>query len=1082
MRLRPDPLNLDLDLNLFRDLPMPLKSKRAWLLPLSATILTLIVLSASLLPRLLDLDTYKQEILTQVKSALKRDLHYQSGEFSLKLTPAFTFTGVTVKEKDGSGDFISADRLTVKIAIIPLLRKELVLSRIQLERPVLHISRNRQGVFSISDLLTPSTGGEAPGIRGVELQKAQIRFTDFAFSDTPVVTELSDTDLYLSRLTRGKKCDFKLSGSLASGSAQVPVFLAGVAGIPATGAPLSAMELHGRIRTGPVNAGHFWPYFSKWVPFKSLGGELALEASFKGRLNAFKSKAEFEITRLNLDYPQVFHARLTPKLVKGSCLLELSDGELVIGAAKVDLDGFKVNGGVRLSDLHSGDPRITADATSNSFNLRSFRQYIPYGIIVDDTSRFIEEKITGGIYRLDQGRLDGRISQILHMERGQNYNVLTIKARVEEGVVDYGSGMPVFSGIKGELQLAGKDFTLRGMTGRFGSSPLSLEGRITDYPLHVPCQYLFTAKVQPRKPEAVWLLGKGLTSFSDGSTLSLKGEGTTSLYKLSGHADLAGAAYAFKDLVAKPVARPNTLSFAMTFEKELFRITGLNYQLLPASLSATAVSRYDGSVTFDVRSNSFQAGEVGQLVPLVREYHPAGQVQMVLHAFGPDMERLAWNGNFALSGMSFKLGEKVKPVTGVNGNVRMNGETFETSQLSVRLGGSSISGKGTLSGFDNPSMLLSFSSPSLDLADLGLATGKSPVRVEKVQGNIAYQKDNLQIASLSGTLGKSTLQLKGTVLDFEHPVADLSVNAPYLNPEDLAPLFAGPSGGDTRFTLKAHVSAAEGKVKEMPFQRLRCNVLFQDKLLQLAPFDFHAFDGEISGRLRSDFGHDVPRHSLNYNVQRVAADRLLHALGVKKQEMTGAMSLSGDLSWRGESEPELKKSAQGNVKLRVERGSIRKFSTLSKVFSILNVSQLFKFQLPDMVSGGMPFNKITGDFAVKDGTASTQNLFLDSNAMNISAVGKLDMVKNELDLNIGVQPLQTVDKVVSKIPIVGWVLTGKDRSLITTYFEAKGRIEDPQVSAVPVKSLAKGVFNIFKRVFELPARLITDTGEVIIGK
>jgi len=80
-----------------------------------------------------------------------------------------------------------------------------------------------------------------------------------------------------------------------------------------------------------------------------------------------------------------------------------------------------------------------------------------------------------------------------------------------------------------------------------------------------------------------------------------------------------------------------------------------------------------------------------------------------------------------------------------------------------------------------------------------------------------------------------------------------------------------------------------------------------------------------------------------------------------------------------------------------------------------------------------------------------------------------------------VQPLQTVDKVVNRIPIVGWILTGKDRSFITTYFEAKGPIEDPQVTAVPVKSLAKGVLNIFKRVFQLPGRLVTDTGEVMIG-
>ncbi|WP_026841491.1 YhdP family protein [Citrifermentans bremense] len=1061
---------------------MLLKKIRSWLLPALATILTVTVLAAALLPRLLDLDTYKQEILAQVKSALKRDLQYQTGEFSLRLTPAFTFTGVTVKEKDGSSDFITADRLTVRIAILPLLRKELVVSRLQLERPVLKIVRDRQGAFNIADLLTPSAGGEAPGIRGLELKKGQIRFTDFAFSDKPVVTELSDADLFLSRLVRGKSCDFKLAAALGLPKGPVPVSVSGSAKIPEAGTPFSDMEVNGKVATGPLDAGHFWPYYSKWVPFKSLAGELALDASFKGRLNAFKSKAEFRITRLNLDYPQVFHARLTPRLLKGSCALTLTANQLDIEHVKVDLDGFKVNGGVRLSDIHSGDLRITANASSNSFNLRDFRQYIPYGIIVDDTSLFIEQKIKGGVYRLEQGHLDGRVSQILHMERGQNYNVLAIKAHVQEGVVDYGSGIPVFSGIRGELQLAGKDFHLKGMSGNFGSSPLLLEGRITDYPLTVPCQYLFNAKVQPKKAEAVWLLGKGLTSFSDGSTLSLKGEGTTALYKLSGDANLTAATYAFHDIVAKPVSRPNALSFAMNFDKEQFRITALNYQLAPAALSATAVSRYDGPVSFDIRSNQFQSGEVGYMVPMVRDYRPAGLVQLQLHAAGPDMERLFWSGNAALANVSVKAGDKVRPVSGVNGNVRINGESFESAQLSLRVGGSSISGKGTVTGLDHPSFLISFSSSSLDLSDLGLVPAKNPVRVERVQGTLAYQNDNLQIAALSGTLGKSPISLKGSVKELKNPVADLSVSSQHLEVEDLFPLFGGSGEGESRVTLKAHVTASEGKFSDLPFQHLRCSVLLENKVLHLQPFDFAAFEGEVSGRLKSDFNQLPVRHTLSYNVQKVSADRLMRSMGVKKQEITGAMTLSGELAGRGDTSAEWKRSAQGNLKLKVERGSIRKFSTLSKVFSILNVSQLFKFHLPDMVSGGMPFNKITGDFTFKDGIASTENLFLDSNAMNISAVGRLNLVKNELDLNIGVQPLQTVDKVVSKIPIVGWVLTGKDKSLITTYFEAKGRIDDPQVTAVPVKSLAKGVFNIFKRVFELPARLITDTGEVVIGR
>ncbi|QWV92633.1 AsmA-like C-terminal domain-containing protein [Geomonas oryzisoli] len=1055
---------------------MPLKKIRAWLLPLLATILTVVILGASLLPRLLDLDTYKADILAQVKSSLKRDLQYQTGAFTMRLTPAFTFTGVTIKEKDGSTDFATADRLTVKIAILPLLRREIVLSRIELERPTLRLWRDRQGVFNIADLLTPSSG-EAPGIHGVQLKKAQIRFTDYAFSEQPVITELSDTDLSLSRITRGRDCDFKLNGQLASGRSKVPIHLSGVAGIPAAGVSFASMPVHGKIKTGPIDVGHFWPYYSRFVPFRSLSGQLELEASLKGHLNAFKGKTEFHFTRMNLDYPKVFHARLTPKSFKGSCSLELTNRDLEIDHVKVDLDGFKVNGKVKLSDLHSGDLRITASAGSNSFNLRDYRQYIPYGIIVDGTAQFIEQKITGGVYRLDQGRLDGRVSQILHMERGQNYNVLYIKANVEDGVVNYGSGIPVFTGVKGQLELSGKDFILKGMTGRFGSSPLSLEGRITDYPLDHPSQYPFTAKVQPRQPEVVWLLGKGIGSFTTNSILNLKGEGGTALYRLSGDSDLATAAYSFKDLVAKPAGRTNSVSFSMDFDKEQFRITSLHYQLPPASLSATAVSRYDGPVTFDIRTNQFQSTEVGQLVPMVKKYHPTGLVQLLLHAAGPDMDRLTWSGNVGLSGVTLNPGDKIKPLTGVNGTVKVNGETFETSQLQVRLGSTSISGRGVLTGLQNPSWQMTFSSPSVDPADIGFATGGAAVRVERVTGNLTYQKDNLQIASLSGSLGKTSLQVKGSVKDLQHPLAELVVSAPYLNPDDLMPLFGGP-GGDGHLTVRAHVTATEGKLKDFPFQHLKTSVFYENRVLQLLPFEFSSFEGEVTGRLYSDLVAPA-RHTLSCSVQKVSAAALLHSLGVKKQEVTGAMSLQGDLSVRGESAADFRRSLQGNVKLRIERGSIRKFSTLSKIFSILNVSQLFKGQLPDMVSGGMPFNKITGDIAFSNGVAMTQNLFVDSNAMNISAVGKVDLVKNELDLNVGVQPLQTVDKVVSKIPIFGWILTGKDKSLITTYFEAKGRIEDPQVTAVPVKSLAKGVFNIFKRVFELPARLITDTGEVI---
>ncbi|HJV35895.1 AsmA-like C-terminal domain-containing protein [Geomonas sp.] len=1078
------------------------KKLRTWLLPTLLTLVSILVIGASLSLRYLDLDTYKEQIVAQVRSALKRDIRYSSGDFSFRFGPSFTFYDIVIKEKNGVDDFVKADRLTLRIALLPLLRQEFVLARMQLARPVLQLSRDRDGVFNIADLLTPAApptpAAAPPSIGAIQLENAQVRFTDLAVAPTPVVTELSNTDLYLSRLTRGKDCDFEVKGSLMAGARKVPLLLAGVAKLPKAGAPWSGCQITGRVRTGGLDTAHFWPYYGRFLPFQNLAGLVSLEATFKGRPTAFKSKAEVGITGLNLDYPKVFHARLTPKSVKASCEIELNDKKLEFDHVKLNVDGLAVQGSCRLSDLHGKDMRITAKATTNRFNLREYRQFIPYGIIVKDTADFIEQKVTGGFYRLEDGRLDGTVSQILHMERGHNYDILYVKAHVEEGVVAYGNGFPVCSDIKGELYLAGKDFILKGMHGTFGSSPMALEGRITDYPLDTPCRYLFTANVRAKQQEAAWVLGKQRDRrfhFGDGALLRVTGEGGTSAYNVTAAGDLTPVAYTLPELISKPQGRPNAVSVKVTFGKQDFRITALNYSLSSLALSATSVSGYDGPVSLDLKTNQFQCGDIAPLTPALARFHPAGKLQAQLHGSGPGLDRLSWSGTVGFAGVSLKAADKVRPLSDINGTLKVGGENLESSQFTAKVGSSTISGHGTLSGLKSPVVTLVFTSPALDLADLGLTGGRGPLHIDRVQGSVSFNKerDYLQISALSGTIGHSTMQLKGVLQELQHPRMDLAVTASHLELEDITPLFGssgggsgtgasstGAAGGPT-LNGKIHLFAAEGKAKDIPFQRLRTVVMLEENILYLQPLECSTAEGDLTGKVRIDFGSGATRYQASWNLERASAEKVAHMLGVKKQEITGTLTLRGDLTAKGDSSADWKRTALGAVSLKIEHGTLKQFATLSKIFSILNVSQLFKLKLPDMVSGGMPYNKITGDFAVRDGALSTQNLFLDSNAMNLSAVGKLDMVRDELDLKIGVQPLQTVDKVVSRIPIVGWILTGKEHSLVTTYFEAKGKIEDPQVKAIPVKTLAKGVLNIFKRVFELPGRLITDTGEVMIG-
>ena len=250
--------------------------------------------------------------------------------------------------------------------------------------------------------------------------------------------------------------------------------------------------------------------------------------------------------------------------------------------------------------------------------------------------------------------------------------------------------------------------------------------------------------------------------------------------------------------------------------------------------------------------------------------------------------------------------------------------------------------------------------------------------------------------------------------------------------------------------LKVKLAVEEGVYRDLAFSNLKGSLLQENGVFYLQGIEAELYGGVLTAKGRvAPLESQGNRYDLNFNLARLQADRFLQALDISR-EVTGTLYLQGDVTARGASFADLRKTALGNLRLRLDDGSLRRFSTLSKLFSILNVSQLFKFHLPDMVAGGMPYTEIKGSFSVKDGITSTQDLFIRGNAMNISVIGSADIVREELNFTIGVQPLQTVDRFVNRIPVVGWILTGKDKSFITAYFEARGKWSDPQVRAIPV--------------------------------
>jgi uncharacterized protein YhdP len=163
------------------------------------------------------------------------------------------------------------------------------------------------------------------------------------------------------------------------------------------------------------------------------------------------------------------------------------------------------------------------------------------------------------------------------------------------------------------------------------------------------------------------------------------------------------------------------------------------------------------------------------------------------------------------------------------------------------------------------------------------------------------------------------------------------------------------------------------------------------------------------------------------------------------------------------------------LRFEIKDGVIERFNILSKIFSILNVSQWFKGRLPDLKTKGLPYHNMMATIHVKDGMASTDDFLVDSDAMRITLLGKIDLGKNLIDARIGVHPLVTIDTILSSVPIVGYILTGKDKGFISYFYEVKGNLDDPKIEAIPLKSITEPSWGVIKRLLETPLRPFQKT-------
>lgn len=165
-------------------------------------------------------------------------------------------------------------------------------------------------------------------------------------------------------------------------------------------------------------------------------------------------------------------------------------------------------------------------------------------------------------------------------------------------------------------------------------------------------------------------------------------------------------------------------------------------------------------------------------------------------------------------------------------------------------------------------------------------------------------------------------------------------------------------------------------------------------------------------------------------------------------------------------------SAKGIYKNKVMRGEVqvqntifKNFATLQNVIALIDtIPSLIVFKKPGLGANGYEINhgRITFDF--NEEYLGLKKIDLIGSSIDVEGSGLINLKTKALDIALSISTIKALSEVLSKIPIVGYLLLGKEGK-ISTGVVIKGTLDDPKSEVSVAQDILSAPFKIIQRIF-----------------
>ena len=920
-------------------------------------IIVLVLMVAGYFAATFNPNDYKDEIIKLVKDKKERNLHID-GDIKLTFWPKIgaDLGKLSLSEHQSDEEFASVNSVKVSLAVMPLLKKELVVDTIYVDGAKANVVKNKDGKFNFDDLLSKEESSSIKfDIDGVNFSNSEVRYTDEAADAKYNITKLN---MKSGHIALAEPVDLNTDFTLTANKPEIA----------------ANMTLKGNFLVDPKTKHFKVKGLDSHIVGDLLGGT-SMDIVASGDVEAKPEQQEFLVDGLKLVASGNFSgAKQSIDLSAPALTIEKDE----VSSKKVTLSLGQEKGG----DIFKAN-MVLADMKGSTKALQSS------GITGDLSALQGKRTVTGTFSSPFSGNIQDLIFDIPKLAGNLDIKDPSLPNGGVKGTFNLGAHTDIKKELaNSQFNLVLADTNLKGNVDVTGFKKQNIKFNLN------------ADKLDLNK-----LLGKSSTpAKSDNKPADMS---ALKNMTLDGKLNIGSLVY--------DKYHVSGLNVGIKADGDKLALSGLNVKVDDSQIKGNVgISHFAKPLyTFDLDIDNVDVDKY--ITPTPAKAEPAKPLDLsALKAINADGSIRIGNlkyGKTKASNVNIKLnadGEKLSlnplsakvddsQIKGSLGIAQFSKPKFlfdlDIDQLDANKYVSAKSDKPAQEGSQGNSGGLSGLKTFLADGDLRIGSLKyDKYQISNLKAGLKADGQKLSLNPLIAKVDDSQINANLGISQFSNPAYNFDIKIDKLDADKYITKSNGAkSTGDTPIDLSAlkklnatgEANIGWLKLANVKTENVRLGLKAGDGIATLSPFSANLYNGSMSGTLRVD-ARATPSIAFKQNMKGVSVGPLM-VDAIKNDMLSGTGTVNVDVTTQGNTVGTLKKGLMGNASLNLADGALKGVDIAGSIRDLKNkVNILGTKETSADKNKKTDFSELTATFDIKNGIAHNEDLAMKAPVLRLA--------------------------------------------------------------------------------------------------